>query len=223
MKKRKSISHWWSILTEELGWLWKNNLLYLLCIAPCVICGFLFFCFHAYVFLVLGAAALVLAGPGILVGQRTVLDAAEEVPRSVRNRFFAVCRENFRKGILLGFSLAAAWILTGMPVYFALAIQSKLLGMLVFVCCMWLLLWLSSSSQLLSCLCRQKEPAWGNLLGEIFSPGFVSVLFGLVKLAWLFLWLFVPAFALSCALVGVPALIRFTILYYLYNPGDENG
>ena len=110
-----------------------------------------------------------------------------------------------------------------MPVYFALAIQSELLGMLVFACCMWLLLWMSSSSQLLSCLCRQGGPAWGNLLGEIFGPGFVSVLFGLVKLAWLFLWLFGPAFALSCALVGVPALIRFTILYYLYNPGDENG
>lgn len=210
-------------MTEELGWLWGNNLLYLLCIGPSVICGFLFVYFHAYLFLVLAAGAFILAGPGILAIQKTILDAAEEVPKMVRSRFFAGYRQNFRRGILLGLVLAAALVLIGMPVYFALSINSPLLGMMSFACCMWLLLWLSSSSQLLACLCRKKEPDRGNLLREIFGPGFVSVLFGLVKLAWMLLCLLAPTFALSCALVGVPALIRFTILYYLYNPGDANG
>lgn len=221
--KRKSISHWWSILADELGWLWVNNLQYLLCIAPSVLCGFLFFYFHAYVFLALAAVAFVPAGPGILAIQKTILDAAAEEPKMVRDQFFAAYRKNIRKGFMLGFALAVALILIGMPVYFALSINSPLLGMMVFACCMSLLLWYSSSSQLLSGLCIHKNLAWENLLHEIFDPGFVSVIFGLVKLAWVFLCLFAPVFAISCALAGIPALIRFTILYYLYNPGDANG
>lgn len=55
--KRKSISRWWTILTDELGWLWVNNLFYLLCIAPSVICGFLFTSFHSYLFLVLATVS----------------------------------------------------------------------------------------------------------------------------------------------------------------------
>ncbi len=221
--KRKSISHWWSILADETGWLWVNNLLYLLCIAPSVICGFLFFYFHAYLFLALAAVAFVIAGPGILAIQKTILDAAVEEPKMVRNRFFAAYCKNLRKGIVLGFTLALALLLIGMPVYFALSINSPLLGTMVFACCISLLLWYSSSSQLLSGLCTHKNPAWKNLLREIFGPGFVSVIFGLVKLAWVFLCLVAPVFAISCALVGIPTLIRFTILYYLYNPGDANG
>ena len=221
--KRKSISHWWSILTDELGWLWVNNLLYLLCIAPSVLCGFLFFYFHAYLFLVLAAVAFVIAGPAILAIQKTIMDAAVEVPRMVRNRFFTVYWLNFRKGIILGFALAVALILIGMPVYFALSINSPLLGMMIFACCMSLLLWYSSSSQLLSGLCAHEELDRENLLQEIFGPGFMSVLFGLIKLVWGFLCLFVPVFSVYCALAGIPALIRFTILYYLYNSGDANG
>ena len=220
--KRKSISHWLSILTDELGWLWVNNLLYLLCIAPSVICGFLFFYFHAYLFLVLAAVAFVIAGPAVLAIQKTILDAAAEVQSIVRNRFFTVYRLHFRKGIVLGFSLAVALILIGMPVYFALSINSPLLGMMIFACCMSLLLWYCSSSQLLSDFCTSKSLDWEMLLREIFEPGFMSVVFGVVKLLWVFLCLFTPVFAISCALIGVPALIRFTILYYLYNPGDAN-
>lgn len=223
MMKRKSISHWWSILADELGWLWGNNLLYLLCMAPGVICGFLFFYFHAYLFLVLAAAAFVIAGPGILAIQKTTLDAAVEVPKMVRNRFFAVFRKNFRKGVMLGSALAGAMLFIGMPAYFAMSINSPLLGVIIFAGCMPLLIWYSSSSQLLSGLGSQEKLDWENLLREIFGPGFLSVIFGLVKLAWVFLCLFAPVFAVSCALAGLPALIRFTLLYSLYNPGDENG
>ena len=221
--KRKSISHWWSILADELGWLWVNNLLYLLCLAPSVMCGFLFFYFHTYLFLLLAAVAFVIAGPGILAIQKTILDAAVEEPRMVRIRFFAAYRKNFRKGIILGFALAAALLFVGLPVYYALSINSPLLGMLIFACCVSLLLWYSSSSQLLSELCSYEKLNRENLLREIFGPGFVSVIFGLVKLAWIFLCLFVPVFATSCALAGIPVLIRFTILYYIYNSGDANG
>jgi len=206
-----------------LGWLWVNNLLYLLCIAPSVICGFLFFSFHAYLFLVLAVIAFVIAGPAILAIQKTTLDVAVEEPKMIRNRFFDAYRKSFRKGILLGFVLAAALLFIGTPVYFALSINSPLLGMMVFACCMSLLLWYSSSSQLLSGLCTHKNLEMENLLREIFGPGFVSVIFGLAKLAWVILSMFAPVFAISCALIGIPALIRFTILYYLYNPGDVNG
>ena len=218
--KRKSISRWWSILTDELGWLWVNNLLYLLCIAPSVICGFLFVSFHAYLFLALAVIAFVIAGPGILAIQKTILDAAVEEPKVVRVRFVSAYRTNLRKGIHLGLMLAVAMILIGMPVYFALSINSPILGLIVFSCCMSLLLWYSSSSQLLSIFCSNKRMDWEKLLQEIFEPGFMSVVFGMVKLVWVFLCLFAPVFAISCALIGVPAFIRFTILYYLYNPGD---
>ena len=114
-------------------------------------------------------------------------------------------------------------ILIGMPVYFALSINSPILGLIVFACCMSLLLWYSSSSQFLSALCANKPMDWENLLREIFEPGLMSVAFGLVKLVWVFLCLFVPVFAVSCALIGVPFLIRFTILYCLYNEGEANG
>ena len=221
--KRKSVSHWWSILSDELGWLWINNLLYLLCIAPSVICGFLFISFHAYVFLAGAVVAFVVAGPAILTIQKTVMDAATEIPRTVRIRFFGAYRKNLRKGLLLGLMLAVALVLVGIPVYFALSINSPMLTLMVFACCMSLLLWYSSSSQLLAVLCADKRLNCENILREVFSQGFMSVVFGLVKLAWVFLCLFKPVLAISCTLIGVPALIRFTILYYLYNPGDENG
>ena len=220
--KRKSISRWWTILTDDLGWLWVNNLFYLLCIAPSVICGFLFISFHAYLFLVLAAVTFVMAGPAILSIHKTTLDTALEEPRTVRIRFLTAYRAYMVKGILLGLVLALAMILIGMPVYFALSINSPLLGLIVFACCMSLLLWHSSSSQLLSELCLNRKSNWEELLQEIFGPGFMSVVFGLIKLVWLFLCLFAPVFSISCALVGVPTLIRFTILYYLYNPGDVN-
>lgn len=220
--KRKSISRWWTILTDELGWLWVNNLFYLLCIAPSVICGFLFISFHAYLFLVLATVTFVMAGPAILAIHKTTLDTALEESRMVRIRFFAAYRAYMVKGILFGLVLALAMILIGMPVYFALSINSPLLGLIVFACCMSLLLWHSSSSQFLSGLCLNKKSNWGELLQEIFGPGFMSVVFGLIKLVWFFLCLFAPVFSVSCALVGVPTLIRFTILYYLYNPGDVN-
>ena len=70
--------------------------------------------------------------------------------------------------------------------------------------------------------CTNANVDWEKLLREIFEPGFMSVVFGLVKLVWVFLCLFAPVFAVSCALIGVPALIRFTILYCLYNEGDAN-
>ena len=218
--KRKSISRWWSILADELGWLWVNNLQYLLCITPSVICGFLFVSFHAYLFLLLAVVAFVLASPGLLAIHKTILDAAIEEPKPVRHHFSTVFRTNVRKGILLGCVLAVAMLLIGMPVYFALSINSTILGLIVFACCTSLLLWYSSSSQLLSAFCTSNRPDWEMLLREIFEPGFMSVVFGLVKLLWVFLCLFAPVFAISCALIGVPALIRFTILYYLYNPGD---
>jgi uncharacterized membrane protein YesL len=220
--KRKSISRWWAILSDELGWLWVNNLLYLLCIAPSVICGILFISFQAYLFLVLAVAAFVIAGPAILAIHKTTLDAAAEESRMVRIRFFAVYRLNFRKGIILGLLLAVALLLIGMPVNFALSINSPVLGLIVFACCVSLLLWHSSASQILSGLCSNGKFDLEKLLGEIFGPGFMSVVFGLTKLVWLFLCLFAPIFASSCVLVGVPTLIRFTILYYLYNPGDVN-
>ena len=220
--KGKSISHWWSILTDELGWLWVNNLLYLLCIVPSVICGFLFISFHTYLFLALAVVAFVIAGPGILAIQKTILDAAVEEPKMVRIRFVTAYQTNLRQGILLGLVLAVAMILIGMPVYFALSINSPILGLIVFACCMSLLLWYSGSSQLFSAFCTNRNVDWEKLLRDIFAPGFISVFFGLVKLVWVFLCLFAPVFAISCALIGVSALIRFTILYCLYNEGDAN-
>lgn len=222
MKKRKSISHWWSILADNYGWLWKNNLLYLMCIAPSVICGFLFFLFHAYLFLALAAVTLVIAGPAILASQKTILDAALEEPRMVRIRFVVAYRTNLRNGILLGLVLAAAMILIVMPVHFALLINSPVLPLVVFACCFSLLLWHSCSSQVLTMLCTGGRYNGGQLLREIFEPGIMSALFGLVKLLWVFLFFFTPVFTVSLALLGAPAIIKFSILYYLYNQGDEN-
>lgn len=218
--KRKSISRWWSILTDELGWLWVNNLLYLLCITPSVICGFLFFSFHAYLFLALAAVAFVIAGPGILAFQKIILDAAVEEPKMVRIRYVAAYRTNLRKGMLLGLVLAVAMILIGMPVYFALSINSPFLPLIVFSCCLSLLLWHSCSSQVLTMICTGGRYNGGQLLREIVEPGIISAVFGLIKLLWIFLLIFAPAFAASLALIGTPAIITFTILYYLYNQGD---
>lgn len=215
--KRKSLALWWSALTEELGFLWVNNLLYLLCIAPGLICAFLFFFFQAYLFLALFALGLVLAGPGIMAVHKTALDAAQQKAKHLRSGFFSAYREYFLRGILLGTVLAAAATVLGLPVIFALSLGFSIGGVLVFSLCMWLLFWFSSSSQLLYVLCTRKKPALRELLGEVFAPGYVALIFGLVKLGWLLLWLLAPVFALSCALAGLPTVIRYTILRYLYN------
>lgn len=222
MKKRKSISHWWSILADNYGWLWNNNLLYLLCIAPSVLCGFLFLSFHAYLFLVLSLLFLIFSGPAVLAIQKVALDAALEEPRVTRIRFFSVYRKCLCRGILLGLVLAVAMVLIGLPVYFALAINSPVLPLVVFACCLPLLLWNSCSSQLLAILCACEKVNWAQLLREIFEPGIMSVVFGFAKLLWVFLFFFAPVFTVSLALLGAPAIIKFSILYYLYNQGDVN-
>lgn len=209
-------------MVDNYGWLWKNNLLYLLCIAPSVICGFLFFSFHAYLFLALSLLFLIFSGPAVLAVQKVALDAALEKPSAIRLRFFSVYRECLCRGTLFGLVLAVAMVLIGLPVYFALVINSPVLPMVAFVCCLSLLLWYSCSSQLLAMLCACEKVNWAQLLREIFEPGIMSTVFGLVKLLWVFVFLFAPAFTASLALLGAPVIIKFSILYYLYNQGDVN-
>lgn len=209
-------------MADNYGWLWKNNLLYLLCIAPSVICGFLFFSFHAYLFLALSLLFLIFLGPAVLAVQKVALDAALEEPSVIRMRFFNACRKYLRRGMLFGLLLAVAMVLIGLPVYFALAINSSVLPLVVFACCLPLLLWNSCSSQLLTMLCSYDKVNWAQLLREIFEPGIMSAVFGVIKLLWIFLFFFTPTFAASLALLGAPAIIRFSILYYLYNQGDVN-
>ena len=197
-------------------------------ITYCICCAFLqvwyavFFSFHAYLFLALATIAFVIAGPGILAIQKTVLDAAVEAPKMVRIRFVNVYRTCLRKGFFLGLALAVAMILIGMPVYFALSINSLVLPLIVFACCLSLLLWYSCSSQLLTMLCIGGRYNRGQLLRVIFEPGILSAVFGLIKLLWIFLFFFAPTFVVSLALLGAPAIIKFSILYYLYNQGDTN-
>lgn len=222
MKKGKSVLRWWSILTDNYGWLWKNNLFYLLCIAPSAICGFLFFLFHAYLFLFLGAFGLILAGPGILAIYQSARDAAQETPKTVRNRFAGLYRKHFRTGCLAGSILAAGMILIGMPIYFALSINSPMFPTLLCFGGMWLLLWLSSSSQVFCLLCTEDKFTFSELLQKVFEPGVVGIVFGLAKLAWGCLCIFVPAFSVALAILGLPTVLRFSILYYMYNQGDEH-
>ena len=222
MKKRKSLLHWWSLLADNYGWLWKNNLLYLLCIAPSVICGFLFFSFHAYLFLILCLLFLILAGPAVLAGHKSALDVALEEQGTIRMQFFGVYRQHLHGGMLIGLVMAVALVLIGVPVYFALTINSTVLPLIAFVCCLSLLLWYSCSSQLLTMLSTGEKLNWERILRDIFEPGIISVVLGFVRLLWVFLILFVPTLAMSLALLGAPEIINFSILYYLYNQGDEN-
>lgn len=222
MKKRKSISHWWSILTGNYGRLWKSNLLYLLCVAPGAICGFLFFLFHAYLFLILGVIGLILADPGILAMHRAALDGALDTPQTDRASFPSLYRKYFRSGCIAGLILAVGMLLIGMPIYFALSIQNPLFPALLCLGGMWLVLWLSSSSQVCYLLSTADNFPFSQLLPSVFAPGAVGIVLGLVKLAWVCLCLFVPAVAAALAILGLPTILRFSIFYYLYNQGDEN-
>lgn len=222
MKKGKSVLRWWSILADNYGWLWKNNLLYLLCLLPSVICGFLFFLFHAYLFLAIAVAGLILAGPGVLATHQSVLYAALETPRTVRISFWSLYRKFFRMGCRLGSILAAGIILIGMPIYYALSITSGFFPALLCLGGMWLLLWLGSSMQVLSHLCSGEKFLSPKLLRKIFAPGVVCVVFGLAQFAWICLCCFVPAFAGALALLGLPTVIRFSILYDMYDQGDKD-
>lgn len=122
----------------------------------------------------------------------------------------------------MGLIFAAVTVLIGMPVYFALSINSTILPVLLCLGGMWLLLWLSCSSQVLSHLCSGEKFLSSKLLQNIFAPGIVCIGFGLTKFAWGGLCCFLPAFAAALALLGLPAVIRFSILYYLYDQGDEH-
>lgn len=222
MEKRRSLLRWWHILADNYGWLWKNNLLYLLCIAPGVICGFLFFIFHAYLFLAIAAVGLILAGPGVLAIHQSALYTSAETPQTLRIPFWHLYRKFFSTGCCMGLVFAAGSILIGTPIYFALAINSTIFPALLCLGCMWLLLWLSCSSQVLSYLCSGEKFIFSNLLREIFAPGIACIGFGVTKFAWGCLCCFLPTFAAALALLGLPAVIRFSILYYLYDQGDEH-
>lgn len=221
MTKRKSISHCWHILIEHYGLLWKQNLWYLLCVMPSMICGFLFVLFHAYLFLVFAVAGLILACPGILAIHRIVLETATNASMLNPPTFWGLYRSNGKKGFRLGLFLALGILLIAMPTYFSLMTQSNLFPLLLCFSGMWLLLWFCSSSQLLSCLCADEKRTCSQVLQSVFAPGAVGIALGLVKLAWGVLCIFVPTLAIALALLGIPTVLRFSILYALYSRGDE--
>lgn len=213
---RKSISHWWEAFTENYGRLWRSNLLYLLCIGSSAICGFLFLSFRAYLFFALAAVLLIPAGPAALALHEIAYHAAVGQPKQMCKPFFILYRDKAKQGLLLGAAMAALVSTIALPPCFAYAIQSRFLLPVIFAACLSLLLCCSGSAQVLRHLCENNGINCSTLLYDIFSCGTRGVLCGMLKLCWLLACLLFPIPAIAGALVGVPALLRFSTLYLLY-------
>ena len=215
-KNEKSFLGWWSRLTEYSIYLFKYNLMYLIFILPSFVCVFIFIIFNAYLFLIAGLMLFIFAGPAILVLHETADKIAEGKAYSALPRFFNSYRKNWRTGIIFAIILDTILFITLYPLYFVLVINS-IMKIPIMICAMMTLIIVSIlTPHIIRCILsdgykniikRSVISAVNNIKASFFA--------GILQLVWIFLCVLFPYISIVAALIGVPAVIRMSVMYIL--------
>ncbi len=222
--RKKSFLGWWARLTDYCWELFKANLGYLLFALPAYVCIVVFGIFNAWLFLLAGVALLIPAGPALLALYEVTAEVSAGRARNELPRFFAAYRKRWRRGLALSFALIAVGVVVLYPVYFALVTNSAM-KMVMMACAMSAVLLLCSILPHLLALMISGER--GGLLQKSVAcalrGGKASFFAGLLQTVWLFACVAYPYVAVFAILLGMPAVVRMTASYILWEGLDETG
>jgi hypothetical protein len=214
--QEKSFLVWWARLTDYCWELFRYNLWYLLFALPSFLCILIFLVFNAHLFLLAGLILLIPAGPAMLTLYEAATKIAAGELRTVLPRFFSTYKRHCRPGFAFSFALVIIVLVTLYPVYFVL-VTNSVMKIAIMIC--------ASMAVLLLC-CLLPHIVHFLISGEhhgvlkkavirALRGGKASFFAGLLQATWLFCCMIYPYVAVFAALLGIPAVIRMTVMYIL--------
>ncbi|MDD3818280.1 MAG: hypothetical protein PHG41_00345 [Actinomycetota bacterium] len=220
--QEKTFLGWWDRLTDYCWELFKYNLWYLLFTLPPFICMLIFLFFNAYLFLLVAFLLFIPVGPAMLVLHEAAAKIAAGELRTALPHFFYTYKKHYRYGFAFSIVLGIICLVTLYPVYFSF-ITNSAVKITIMICAGITMLLLCSllpyiARFLVAGECRGvlKKAIIQALLG-----GKASFFSGLLQVIWLFICLVYPYVAFFAALLGMPAVIRMTILYIMPQTKEE--
>lgn len=220
--QEKSILVWWGRLTDYCWELFRYNLCYLLFALPPFLCMFIFFVFNAHLFLIAGLILLIPAGPAILTLYEAVNKIANSELRTDLPRFFYTYKRYCRTGLSFGFVLAVIILIVMYPIYYSVVTYS-VMKTAIMICVTIPILFLCCFLPHIAHFLKSDEHN-GVLKKAVIRAlcgGKASFLAGLLQAIWLFCCIAFPYIAVFAALLGMPAVIRMTVMYILPQVPEE--
>lgn len=220
----RSLAGWWARLTDGSWRLFLYHIQFLPFIFPVYLGLILFILFHAWAPFLGALVLLVPAGPAMLSMFEAAGAIADGTPRKNLPRFFAVYRRIWREGLLLSLVLIAVVLFTLCPVYFAYITASSARFLISVCAAIALLLFFSIlpyAMQLL--LAGERRGLVRKAAALALTSAKTSLIFGVLQLSATLFALLSPYIAAFAILLGFPAIITFSIVYFIPKQGLLHG
>lgn len=211
-----SLAGWWSRLTDGSWSLLQNHIKFLPFIFPVYLGLILFILFHALAPF-LGALVLLLpAGPAMLSMFEAASAIADGTPQGNLPRFFAVYRRFWREGLSLSLVLIAVVLFTLSPVYFAYITANSARFLISVSAAIALYLFFSILPYAMQLLrAGERRGLARRATALALGHAKTSLILGVLQLACTLFALLSPYIAVFAILLGLPAIITFSIVYFI--------
>lgn len=203
----------WRVITDRPGVLWVQNLFYILFADSFYILTYLWFTFHAKIFLVLSLLAGLLLGIALCALSEIIKIAVDEVEQVQVKSFWTAVTTKVTKGLLIGIIIDMGVVFLALPAWKA-AFQRNYI--ILCLCLFWLLVLFTLSNYLLPS--TTKVPLKRLVLSSIATASAFplhSLVLGIVRLLWNVLSILFPYMLLPLHLLGVPIIGNILILLNL--------
>jgi hypothetical protein len=216
MVEEKTLFGWWNRLVDYCWDLFKYNLWYLLFALPIFLCMIVFLYFNAHLFLLAALVLMIPAGPAMLALYKATAMIAVGELRCTLPHFLFMYKLYKRRGIVFSLALGIIGLLTLFPVYFTLITNSEMKFVIMICAMITLLLLYSLLPHVVNLLISDER-------GDILQKSIVNALesgkavffAGLLQVVWICLCLLYPHIAIFAILLGMPAIVRYTVFYLL--------
>ncbi len=212
----RSLAGWWVRLADGSWRLFLYHIKFLPFVFPVYLGLILFILFHAWAPL-LGALVLLFPAGSAFLSMFVAAGAiADGTPWQNLPRFFTVYKRLWREGLMLSLVLIAVVVFTLCPVYFAFVIASAMRFLISVSAAIALLMFFSIlpyAVQLLLTGVRRGlvRQAVALALGHVKT----SIVLGILQLACTLFAMLSPYISAFAMLLGMPAIITFSIVYFI--------
>jgi hypothetical protein len=214
--QEKTLFGWWNRLSDYCWELFKYNLWYLLFALPIFLSMIVFLYFNAHLFLLVALALMIPAGPAMLALYKATAMIAMGEFRCTLPHFLFMYKLYKWRGIVFSLTLGIIGLVTLYPVYFVLITNSGM-KIVIMICAMiTLLLLYSLLPHVVNHLISGER---GGILKKsivyALENGKACFFAGLIQVVWLYLCLLYSHIAIFAILLGMPALVRYTVFYLI--------
>ena len=211
-----SLAGWWSRLTDG-GWrLFLYHIAFLPFVFPVYLGLVLFVLFHAGATLVGALVLLFPAGPALISMFAGASAIADGVPRNSLPRFFTVYKRRWREGITLSLVLVAVVLFTLCPVCFAFTTGSASRFLISISAAIALLLFFCVFPYMIPLLLSGvRHGLVQQAIALALRRAKTSLILGVLQFACTLFALLSPYIAAFAILLGLPAIITFSIVYFI--------